>query len=138
MIIYNHMHLYYISYLIIFKKFFIFLDYFVIMGFKENLREEMDFQDIKPKELSDKTGISVNTLRNYINNHDALPNIYSSVKIANALNTTVEELVEGRKNKTELQKSDLSGRFLYMFVQLSENDQKSVIALMEEMKKHSN
>ena len=132
------MYLYYISYLIIFKKFFIFLDYFVIMGFKENLREEMDFQDIKPKELSDKTGISVNTLRNYINNHDALPNIYSSVKIANALNTTVEELVEGRKNKTELQKSDLSGRFLYMFVQLSENDQKSVIALMEEMKKHSN
>lgn len=107
------------------------------MGFKENLREEMAFQDIKPKELSKKTGISVNTLRNYINNHDALPNIYSAVKIASTLNTTVEELVEGRKNKSELQKSDLSGKFLSTFIQLTENDQKSVIALMDEMKKHN-
>ena len=108
------------------------------MGFKENLRDEMKFQDIKPKELSEKTGISVNTLRNYINNHDALPNIDSAVKIAHALNTTVEELVEGRRNKSELQKSDLSGKFLSIFTTLSKNDQKSVIALMNEMKKHSN
>ena len=106
------------------------------MGFKENLREEMDFQDIKPKELSDKTGISVNTLRNYINNHDALPNIDSAVKIAKVLNTTVEELVEGRKNKAEFQKSDRTGKFLSIFTKLSENDQKSVIALLEEMKRH--
>lgn len=107
------------------------------MGFKENLRDEMKYQDIKPKELSEKTGISVNTLRNYINNHDALPNIDSAVKIAHVLNTTVEELVEGRKNKSELQKSDLSGKFLSTFIQLTENDQKSVIALMDEMKKHN-
>ena len=106
------------------------------MGVKENLREEMDFQDVKPKELSDKTGISVNTLRNYINNHDALPNIDSAVKIAKALNTSVEELVEGRKNKDALQKSDKSGKFLSIFIQLSENEQKSVIALIEKIKKH--
>ena len=102
------------------------------------MREEMDFQDIKPKELSEKTGISVNTLRNYINNHDALPNIDSAVKIARALNTTVEELVEGRKNKSDFQKSNMAGRFLSIFIQLSENDQKSVIALLEEMKSHIN
>lgn len=29
------------------------------MGFKENLREAMEFQDIKPKELSDLNAISV-------------------------------------------------------------------------------
>ena len=127
---------YYISYQIKFKKISVFLDYSNNMGFKENLREEMDFQDIKPKELSDKTGISVNTLRNYINNHDALPNIDSAVKIAKVLNTTVEELVEGRKNKAEFQKSDRTGKFLSIFTKLSENDQKSVIALLEEMKRH--
>lgn len=106
------------------------------MGFKENLREEMEFQDIKPKELADKTGISVNTLRNYINAHDALPNIDSAVKIARALNTTVEELVEGRKNLNEAQKSEAAGKFLSIFAGLSQNDQKSVIALLEEMKRH--
>lgn len=136
MIISNHFTKHYISYQIIFKIFFVFLDYSDSMGFKENLREEMDFQDIKPKELSEKTGISVNTLRNYINNHDALPNIDSAVKIAKVLNTTVEELVEGRKNKAEFQKSDMTGKFLSIFTNLSENDQKSVIALLEEMKKH--
>lgn len=136
MIIFNHFTKHYISYQIIFKIFFVFLDYSDSMGFKENLREEMDFQDIKPKELSEKTGISVNTLRNYINNHDALPNIDSAVKIAKVLNTTVEELVEGRKNKAEFQKSDMTGKFLSIFTNLSENDQKSVIALLEEMKRH--
>ena len=136
MIISNHFIKYYISYQIKFKRISVFLDYSNNMGFKENLREEMDFQDIKPKELSDKTGISVNTLRNYINNHDALPNIDSAVKIAKVLNTTVEELVEGRKNKAEFQKSDRTGKFLSIFTKLSENDQKSVIALLEEMKRH--
>ena len=100
------------------------------------MREEMEFQDIKPKELADKTGISVNTLRNYINAHDALPNIDSAVKIARALNTTVEELVEGRKNFPEVQKSEAAAKFLSIFVSLSQNDQKSVIALLEEMKRH--
>ena len=136
MIISNHFVKYYISHQIKFKRFSVFLDYSNNMGFKENLREEMDFQDIKPKELSDKTGISVNTLRNYINNHDALPNIDSAVKIAKVLNTTVEELVEGRKNKAEFQKSDMAGKFLSIFTKISENDQKSVIALLEEMKRH--
>ena len=136
MIISNHFMKYYISYQIKFKRISVFLDYSNNMGFKENLREEMDFQDIKPKELSDKTGISVNTLRNYINNHDALPNIDSAVKIAKVLNTTVEELVEGRKNKAEFQKSDMAGKVLSIFTNLAENDQKSVIALLEEMKRH--
>ena len=45
------------------------------MSFKENLRDEMEFQDVKPKELSEKTGLSVNTIRNYINGHNALPNV---------------------------------------------------------------
>ncbi len=137
MIIYNHLQINYTSYQTIFNKKLVFLDYVDIMGFKENLRAEMEFQDIKPKELSERTGISVNTLRNYINNHDALPNIDSAVKIAKVLNTTVEELVEGRKNKEELRQSDKSGKFLSIFTQLSENDQKSVIALIEEMRRHT-
>lgn len=102
------------------------------MGFKENLREELKFQDIRQKELSEKTGISVNTLRNYINDHNALPNIYSAVKIAKALKTTVEQLVEG----TNPAYSDSEKNCIALFKKLSENDRKSVIALMTEMSKH--
>ncbi|MBR4322694.1 helix-turn-helix domain-containing protein [Treponema sp.] len=99
------------------------------MGFKENLKEELKFQDIKQKELSEKTGISVNTLRNYINDHNALPNIYSAVKIAKALNTTVEKLVDG----TNPNCSDSEKNCIALFKKLSEHDRKSVIALMTEM-----
>ena len=78
------------------------------------------------------TGISVNTIRNYINGHNALPNIYSAVKIAKALKTTVEQLVEG-SNPTY---SDSEKTCISLFKNLSENDRKSVIALMTEMSKH--
>lgn len=98
------------------------------MEFKENLREELRFQDIKVTELSEKTGISVNTLRNYLNGHNALPNIYSAVKIARALGTTVEALCdEGAAG------ADAGRRFASAFMRLSERDQKCVLALMKEM-----
>jgi len=57
----------------------------------------MEFQDIKPKELSERTGISVNTIRNYINGHNALPSVDVAVKIANALDVSVEYLVSGKE-----------------------------------------
>lgn len=106
------------------------------MGFKDNLKDEMYYQDIKIKELSDKTGISVNTIRNYINGHNALPNVESGVKIANALNTSVEELVNGR-NSHNRQESDSMRQFIALFLGLTDNDKKSVLALMKEMKTHN-
>ena len=101
------------------------------MGFKENLREELRFQDMKQKELSEKTGISVNTLRNYINDHNALPNIYSAVKIAQALETTVEELVLGKKqNQTKKEETKLQ-KNIRLFSKLSESNKTTFLRLME-------
>lgn len=68
------------------------------MSFKDNLRDEMEFQDMKQKEFSEKTGISVNTIRNYINGHNALPSAEVAVKIAGALGVSVEYLVSGKKS----------------------------------------
>lgn len=104
------------------------------MGFKENLKDEMAFQDIKPKELSDKTGISVNTIRNYINGHNALPSVDSGVKIARALGVSVEYLVDGKSEKNET--PEHSEKLIQDFRILDENDKKSVLALIAEMKKH--
>ena len=107
------------------------------MGFKENLRAEMEYKDIKPKELSELTGISVNTLRNYINGHNALPNIYSAVKIAKALGTTVENLVYTPENQEEKEdEKNPPPPLQEIFVQLPDNDRKSVMALVEEMFSH--
>ena len=105
------------------------------MSFKENLRDEMEFQDVKTKELSEKTGLSVNTIRNYINGHNALPNVEAAVKIAQALDVSVEYLVTGGTEKTPQIPAET--RFVAeTFNTLSENDKKSVIALLKEMKSH--
>lgn len=80
-----------------------------------------------------KQNEGVNTLRNYINAHDALPNIYSAAKIAKALETTVEELVEGNIGSQSGSNNSDTVKFSMLFSKLSGNDQKSVIALMEEM-----
>ena len=68
------------------------------MGFKENLKNELDYQGLQLKELSAKCGISKNTLGNYITGHNSLPSIETGVKIAHALNVTAEYLVNGSEN----------------------------------------
>ena len=65
------------------------------MGFKENLKAELDYQGMQLKELSSKCGISKNTLGNYLTGHKSLPSVENGVKIAQALGVSVEYLVNG-------------------------------------------
>jgi transcriptional regulator with XRE-family HTH domain len=64
-------------------------------GFRENLRNELDFQDIKVKELSDKCGIPKATLECYLRTQAVEPSAENAVKIAQALRVSVEHLVSG-------------------------------------------
>jgi len=76
-----------------------FLDNLYIMGFKENLKSELIYSGTMVKELSIKTGIKKHTLDNYLNTHNALPNVDNGVKIAQALGVSVEYLVTGIDGK---------------------------------------
>ncbi len=61
----------------------------------------MEFQDIKVKELALRTGISQRTLEGYIGVRGSIPPADVAVKIAKALNVSVEYLVTGESlNKT--------------------------------------
>ena len=66
--------------------------------FKQTLRDEMDYKDIRVKELSLRTGISQRTLESYLNARGSIPPADVAVKIAKALNVSVEYLVTGKKN----------------------------------------
>ena len=63
--------------------------------FRETLRSELDFQDIKVKELAVKTGISQRTLEGYLGARGSIPPADVAVKIAQVLNVSVEYLVTG-------------------------------------------
>ncbi len=67
--------------------------------FKQTLRSEMDFQDVRVKELASKTGISPRTLEGYLSSRGSMPPADVAVKIADALNVSVEYLVKGKKTE---------------------------------------
>ena len=64
-------------------------------SFRENLRKELDYQGMIVKELSAKTGIPVATLDCYLGTRATMPSVEAAVKIAKALQVSVEYLVIG-------------------------------------------
>lgn len=67
------------------------------MGFKERLREEIEYQGLLVKEVSAAVGISNSTFLSYIDARGVLPNVETAVRIAKYLGVTVEYLVDGEK-----------------------------------------
>lgn len=78
--------------------------YFGFMSFRENLKSELIYQDIRVKELAYKSGINPRTIEQYLSAAAKMPSAENAVKIANALGVTVEYLVTG-KEKSELENS---------------------------------
>ncbi len=66
-------------------------------SFRENLRDELNFQGMTVKELSAKTGIIKGSLDNYLGARESIPPADIAVKIATALNVSVEFLVTGKE-----------------------------------------
>ena len=105
------------------------------MAFKENLRLELSYKNILVKELAASTGISKNTLDNYLNVRGYTPSAEVAVKIAHALGVTVEYLVTGE----EMAAAKLSfgpeiKALIQDFKQLNEDDRKMVKDIMQLLK----
>lgn len=81
------------------------------MSFRDNLKAELTYQGILVKELSKKTGISKRTLDNYLRENGSLPLVDSAVKIAQALNVSVEYLVNGENIANTNEIKDVPCRF---------------------------
>ena len=77
------------------------------MGFKENLKDELKYQGMLVKELADKTGIPKGTIDHYLAEKNTAPIAENAVKIARALNVSVEYLVTG----TDFDLSDIKSPY---------------------------
>ena len=69
------------------------------MGFRENLKDELKYQDIRVKELADKTGISKRAIDHYLAEKYTEPTAETAVKIAKELGVSVEYLVTGKNSE---------------------------------------
>ncbi len=72
------------------------------MSFEENLHEAIKIMGITTKELSAKTGIKEDTISSYLKTNGAMPTAEKAVKLADALNTSVEFLVTGFEKKSQI------------------------------------
>lgn len=82
------------------------IDTILFMGFKERLRDEIEYRGLLVKEVSAAIGISNSTFLSYIDARGVLPNVETAVKIAKYLGVTVEYLVDG--DSTDKEKNDNS------------------------------
>ena len=102
------------------------------MGFKENLKSELDYQGMLVKELSLKCGIKKQTLDNYLSTHNSVPNAEIAVKIAKALGTTVEYLITGENSEnTNESSSEEIKTLVSSFKKLSPEKRSLVINLLK-------
>ena len=69
------------------------------MGFRENLKDELKYQDIRVKELADRTGISKRAIDHYLAERYTEPTAETAVKIAKELGVSVEYLVTGKNSE---------------------------------------
>lgn len=68
------------------------------MGFRENLKDELKYQDMRVKELAEKTGISKRAIDHYLAEKFTEPTAETAVKIARELGVSVEYLVTGKNS----------------------------------------
>ncbi|MCL2806230.1 MAG: helix-turn-helix domain-containing protein [Treponema sp.] len=108
------------------------------MGFKENLKSELVYQDMLVKELASLSGISRHTLDNYLNVRERMPTADVAVKIARALGVSVEYLVTGEENPEKSPLGPEIRSLVQNFKLLDEDDRKMVVSIMQLFKNKRN
>lgn len=104
------------------------------MGFRENLKDELKYQGMLVKELADKSGVPKGTIDHYLAEKCTAPTAESAVKIACALNVSVEYLVTGKKGGADgnIPSAEFK-RFAYEFCRLSARDREILLSIARKM-----
>jgi transcriptional regulator with XRE-family HTH domain len=107
--------------------------------FKANLRAELDYLGLTVKELSSKTGIPKGTLDCYLGVRASIPPADIAVKIANALDITVEYLITGQKIKKQEKLFSHNIRLINkILAELDEKDIETILGLAGILKSQIN
>jgi len=97
------------------------------MGFRDNLKQELNFSGMLVKELAATSGVQKRALDTYLLNENAsIPPADSAVKIARALGVSVEYLVTGEDTVLP---SDVR-QTIRNLLRLDKKDRKAVAAMI--------
>ena len=98
------------------------------MGFRENLKAELAYQDILVKELAVLSGVNKRTLDNYLREKSNTPPADVAVKIARALNVSVEYLVTGVESVVADKQSEVVELF-FVYTELSTINKRNLLEI---------
>lgn len=101
------------------------------MGFRETLKDELKYQGILVKELADKTGIPKGTIDHYLAEKNTEPIAENAVKIAKALNVSVEYLVTGSNQETQNKDFHYSPQIRQIIKKLEQMNEKQLHMIQE-------
>jgi transcriptional regulator with XRE-family HTH domain len=79
------------------------------MGFRENLKSQLEYSGMLVKELAALSGVKKKTIDSYLGIRSYKPSVDAAVNIAKALGVTVEYLVTGTDSPKERPISSLHG-----------------------------
>ena len=109
----------------------------LLMGFRENLKSELAYRGMLVKELAKKTGMSRHTLDNYLNVREHTPTLDAAVKIAKALQVSVEYLATGEESPySNITLNRESVKLIQSYNLLNENDRKIAADLVQLLLKY--
>ena len=97
------------------------------MGFRENLKSELAYSGMLVKELASKSGVKKFSIDNYLNARGQIPSVEIAVRIARALDVSVEYLVMGTESKKSKSLSPDLRLLLQSLEELNEEDRKVII-----------
>ena len=109
---------------------------FRAMGFKENLKEQLNFTGMYVKELAAKSGVKKQTIDSYLNVNSCRPSADAAVAIAKALGVSVEYLVTGKEVKRKTVQYPIEARTAAeLITQMEEKNRRMAVTIIKSMKK---
>ena len=106
------------------------------MGFKENLKEQLNFTGMYVKELAALSGVKKQTIDSYLNVNSCMPSADAAVAIAQALGVSVEYLVTGKEIKQKTVQYPAEARTAAeLIMQMEEKNRRMAVAVIKTIKK---
>jgi transcriptional regulator with XRE-family HTH domain len=109
------------------------------MGFRENLKAELQYSGILVKELAAQTGLKKHTIDNYLSVRGRMPSADAAMRIARVLGVSVEYLITGIitvESRERLQSSSESRLIAKMIDKLRPDYRKIALLFIETLLKH--
>ncbi len=110
------------------------------MNFSTRLKEEIEYNGMQYKELAAKADVKLRALFTYVAEKPSMPPADVAVRIAKALNVSVEYLVEGKTEDEDIHHKQTvnlprkQANLINSFDRLSNIEQKAIMQLIETLR----